>query len=59
MRTDLDEERLELRLQKPDDERMFLIAEAFRRGYTLASKCKILTKIDWWFLNKIEGIDRI
>ncbi|WP_409341213.1 carbamoyl-phosphate synthase large subunit [Paenibacillus sp. MBLB4367] len=53
----LDKETLELRLQKPDDERMFLIAEAFRRGYTL-EQIQELTKIDWWFLNKLEGMIR-
>ncbi|NHN28622.1 carbamoyl-phosphate synthase large subunit [Paenibacillus agricola] len=54
--TDLiDKETLEMRLMKPDDERMFLIAEAFRRGYTL-QQIQDLTKIDWWFLNKLEGM---
>ncbi|MCU6795714.1 carbamoyl-phosphate synthase large subunit [Paenibacillus sp. WQ 127069] len=51
----LDQETLETRLIKPDDERMFLIAEAFRRGYTL-QQIQDLTKIDWWFLNKLEGM---
>ncbi|MFD0616401.1 carbamoyl-phosphate synthase large subunit [Paenibacillus sp. GCM10027629] len=51
----LDEATLNLRLEKPDDERMFLVAEAFRRGYTL-QQIQDLTKIDWWFLDKIEGI---
>ncbi|SEB42158.1 carbamoyl-phosphate synthase large subunit [Paenibacillus sp. GP183] len=51
----LDQETLELRLVKPDDERMFLIAEAFRRGYTV-DQVQDLTKIDWWFLNKLEGL---
>ncbi|MCS7459295.1 carbamoyl-phosphate synthase large subunit [Paenibacillus doosanensis] len=51
----LDQETLETRLAKPDDERMFLIAEAFRRGYTL-QQIQDLTKIDWWFLSKLEGL---
>jgi carbamoyl-phosphate synthase large subunit len=51
----LDQETLELRLVKPDDERMFLIAEAFRRDYTV-DQVQDLTKIDWWFLNKLEGL---
>ncbi|TDF96656.1 carbamoyl-phosphate synthase large subunit [Paenibacillus piri] len=51
----LDKESLETRLEKPDDERMFLIAEAFRRGYTL-QQVQDLTKIDWWFLSKLEGL---
>ncbi|AJS57774.1 carbamoyl-phosphate synthase large subunit [Paenibacillus sp. IHBB 10380] len=51
----LSEDVLNERLVKADDERMFLIAEAFRRGYTL-QQIQDLTKIDWWFLDKIEGI---
>ena len=51
----LDDETLRLRLLKPDDERMFLVAEAFRRGYAL-QEIQDITKIDWWFLDKIEGI---
>jgi len=51
----LDQETLETRLAKPDDERMFLIAEAFRRGYTL-QQIQDLTKVDWWFLHKLEGM---
>ncbi|MDQ0921375.1 carbamoyl-phosphate synthase large subunit [Paenibacillus sp. V4I5] len=54
--TDLiDQETLELRLQKPDDERLFLLAEAYRRGYTVEQLQK-LTNIDWWFLNKLDGL---
>jgi len=51
----LDQETLELRLQKPDDERLFLLAEAYRRGYTV-EQLQSLTKIDWWFLNKLDGM---
>lgn len=51
----LSEEVLNSRLAKPDDERMFLIAEAFRRGYALET-IQDLTKVDWWFLDKIERI---
>jgi carbamoyl-phosphate synthase large subunit len=51
----LDDAALEMRLHKPDDERIFLIAEAFRRGYDL-QRIQDLTKIDWWFLNKLEGL---
>ncbi|WP_219836379.1 carbamoyl-phosphate synthase large subunit [Paenibacillus sp. R14(2021)] len=52
---ELEEDVLRLRLQKPDDERMFLVAEAFRRGYKL-QEIQDLTNIDWWFLDKIESI---
>lgn len=51
----LDKETLEMRLQKPDDERLFLLAEAYRRGYTV-EQLQSLTKIDWWFLNKLDGM---
>ncbi len=53
----LDGDALELRLQKPDDERLFLIAEAYRRGYTL-QQIQDLTQIDWWFLNKLYNLVR-
>ncbi|RED65807.1 carbamoyl-phosphate synthase large subunit [Cohnella lupini] len=43
------------RLVKADDERLFLVGEAFRRGWTL-QHIQDLTNIDWWFLDKIERI---
>ncbi|MGO4181517.1 carbamoyl-phosphate synthase large subunit [Paenibacillus sp. MCAF9] len=46
---------LRARLEKPDDERMFLVAEAFRRGYQL-QEIQDITNIDWWFLDKIQSI---
>jgi len=51
----LDDETLRTRLVKVDDERLFLIAEAFRRGYTV-QQVQDLTKIDWWFLTKLQGL---
>ncbi|MDP5273181.1 carbamoyl-phosphate synthase large subunit [Chengkuizengella axinellae] len=51
----LDDEVLKNRLQTPDDERLFIIAEAYRRGFTL-QQIQDLTEIDWWFLNKLEGL---
>jgi len=51
----LDTDTLNQRLVKADDERLFLVAEAFRRGYTL-QQIQDLTQIDWWFLDKIEGL---
>ncbi|WP_442603799.1 carbamoyl-phosphate synthase large subunit [Paenibacillus sp. KN14-4R] len=53
----LDKETLELRLNKPDDERLFLLAEALRRGYTI-EQLHELTQIDWWFLHKLERMIR-
>lgn len=44
---------LEQRLARPDDERLFLVAEAYRRGYTLEA-LQELTRIDWWFLGKLQ-----
>ncbi|GAB6929648.1 carbamoyl-phosphate synthase large subunit [Paenibacillus sp. JCM 10914] len=52
---ELTDEVLQQRLIKADDERMFLIAEAFRRGYGL-QQIQDLTNIDWWFLDKIERL---
>ncbi|MDR0266510.1 carbamoyl-phosphate synthase large subunit [Paenibacillus sp.] len=52
---ELSEEVLKERLVKADDERLFLIAEAFRRGYDL-QMIQDLTKVDWWFLDKIQGL---
>ncbi|MGG3452914.1 carbamoyl-phosphate synthase large subunit [Paenibacillus rhizolycopersici] len=51
----IDKETLNNRLIKADDERLFLIAEAFRRGYKL-QQIQELTGIDWWFLDKIERL---
>ncbi|WP_435924960.1 carbamoyl-phosphate synthase large subunit [Paenibacillus sp. DYY-L-2] len=51
----LENDTLNQRLVKADDERLFLVAEAFRRGYTL-QQIQDLTQIDWWFLDKIEGL---
>ncbi|MGG4394106.1 carbamoyl-phosphate synthase large subunit [Paenibacillus thiaminolyticus] len=51
----LNNDELEARLKSPDDERLFLLAEAFRRGYEL-QRLHDITKIDWWFLDKIEGM---
>ncbi len=52
---ELTDEKLTERLIKADDERLFLVAEAFRRGYTL-EHIHELSNIDWWFLDKIERI---
>ncbi|MCG7407770.1 carbamoyl-phosphate synthase large subunit [Paenibacillus sp. ACRRX] len=54
---ELDKETLDARLKSPDDERMFLIAEAYRRGYSL-QEIQSLTNIDWWFLDKLERMIR-
>ncbi len=47
---DLDKE-----LDQPTDKRMFAIAEAFKKDYTV-EKIYSLTKVDPWFLYKIKNI---
>ncbi|ACV63163.1 carbamoyl-phosphate synthase, large subunit [Desulfofarcimen acetoxidans DSM 771] len=49
------EELLESKLSHPEDERLFLVAEAFRRGM-LIDRVHELTKIDRFFLDKIYNI---
>ncbi|KGX88514.1 carbamoyl-phosphate synthase large subunit [Pontibacillus litoralis] len=53
--SELSTEVLNHRLEKADDERMFLIGEAFRRGYT-TNQLHELTKIDLFFLTKLHAI---
>jgi len=42
-------------LARPTDLRIFAIADAFEKGYTVA-QIEELTKIDRWFLEKLENI---
>ncbi len=42
-------------LSKPTDLRIFAIADAFEKGYSV-EQIKELTKIDSWFLEKLENI---
>lgn len=46
---------LDVKLAVPTDMRMFRIAEAFRRGYTI-ERVHELTRIDPWFLSKLARI---
>ncbi len=46
---------LKRRVQVPDDERLFDVAELLRRGYRMDKICKI-TGMDPFFLNKINNI---
>ncbi|MET1138472.1 hypothetical protein ABWW12_21545, partial [Bacillus subtilis] len=48
---------LEKRIKKAGDERLFYLAEAFRRGYTV-SDLHEFSAIDLFFLHKLEGIIR-
>jgi carbamoyl-phosphate synthase large subunit len=46
---------LERDLQKPTDERLWAIAEALRRGYTV-DEVNRLSRVDKWFLRKIAKL---
>ena len=52
----LSNEKLMDKLRLCDDERIFCIAEAFRRDIATVEDIFAETKIDRWFLNKIFGI---
>ncbi len=52
---ELPTEEIHEELNRVDDRRIFVIAEAIRRGITLREIHEI-TKIDLWFLDKIENI---
>lgn len=54
--TGLSNEKLIEKLRDCDDERIFCIAEAFRRDIATVEDIFAETKIDRWFLNKIYGI---
>lgn len=47
---DIDEE-----LMNPTDKRIFAIAAAFHRGYSVGKICQ-MTNIDRWFLTKLQSI---
>jgi carbamoyl-phosphate synthase/aspartate carbamoyltransferase len=47
---DIDEE-----LVNPTDKRIFAIADAFQRGYSV-EKIWEMSNIDRWFLTKLKGI---
>ena len=44
-------------LHEPTDRRIFIISKAFRAGYTV-DRIHVLTKIDKWFLYKLQNIIR-
>ncbi len=52
---DLSFENIEKELQEPTDMRIFVIADAFLKGFTV-DRIHELTRIDPWFLNKLKGI---
>jgi len=46
---------LEKELEHPTDERLFGLAEAFKKGWSV-EKVASLTRIDPWFLHKMKGL---
>jgi carbamoyl-phosphate synthase/aspartate carbamoyltransferase len=53
---DESDEDLDKLLKYPDYERVFAVAEAFERGYSV-DRIHQLTKIDRWFLSKLGNVD--
>lgn len=51
----LNNDQLKERLKNADDERMFIVAEAFNRGFTIDDIWQI-TRIDKYFLKKMKNI---
>lgn len=52
---DISDDTIQTRLEKADDERIYVIAEAFRRGYSVRQLHQY-TKIDPFFLQKLADI---
>jgi carbamoyl-phosphate synthase large subunit len=55
---DLDVEDFDEALSHPTDKRIFVIANALHKGYTV-DRIHELTKIDKWFLRRLEGIMKL
>ncbi|MHB0885407.1 MAG: carbamoyl-phosphate synthase large subunit [Bacillota bacterium] len=51
----LDDERLADRLENPDDERLYVLAEALRRGWA-PDRVAALSAVDLFFVTKIAGL---
>ena len=54
-----DDARVKKNLARINDERIFVIAEALRRGIATVDKIHDITKVDEWFLYKIQNITTI
>ncbi|MCL1943102.1 MAG: carbamoyl-phosphate synthase (glutamine-hydrolyzing) large subunit [Candidatus Azobacteroides sp.] len=54
---DMEPEDIDKALSEPTDKRIFVVAEAFEKGYGI-EKIHELTRIDRWFLQKLENIFR-
>jgi len=53
--TEMSDQDVEEKLINPDDNRLFILAEALRRGWTVGKVHKI-TKISTFFINKINNV---
>jgi len=51
-----DDARVKKNLARINDERIFVIAEALRRGIATVDEIHAVTKIDKWFIHKIKNI---
>jgi carbamoyl-phosphate synthase large subunit len=51
-----DDARVKKNLARINDERIFVIAEALRRGIASVDEIHEITKVDKWFINKIKNI---
>ncbi|TYZ24810.1 carbamoyl-phosphate synthase large subunit [Selenomonas ruminis] len=51
-----DDDRVKKNLARINDERIFVIAEALRRGIATVDEIHAITKIDKWFIHKIKNI---
>ena len=54
-----DDARVKKNLARINDERIFVIAEALRRGIATVDEIHDITKVDEWFLYKIQNITTI
>ena len=54
-----DDAKVKRRLKRINDDRLFVIAEAFRRGVASVDEIYDITKIDRWFLQKIKAISTL
>ena len=54
-----DDARVKKNLARINDERIFVIAEALRRGIATIDEIHAITKIDKWFLYKIQNITTV
>ena len=53
---DWDDARVKKALARINDERIFVICEALRRGIATVDEIHDITKIDKWFINKLKNI---